>query len=274
MARQECDRLDAWNPASAAGRLAARRRLAADRAAFIHDLREALADPSRAVSAIAMARSLNIAMEIEPELRAMATAAWHNDDRMAPRVAAAAVSSLGCIGTAGAVTTLLECLNHADDRVRANAVESLARHMRDAEQHGRDTPSLVAVLLELKSDPSHRVRANAIRALLRPSAAVASSASTARALSNMLGDERPMHRIAGLWVVDCAIVAGVDRSMGDASVQVALSLDTLARTDGEPKVRLRAAQCAGRMLGATRESWSRRAAHVIVEPKGMTHAAA
>lgn len=272
LARQERDRTDMWNADSAGGRLAAQRSLAADRAAVIEDIRQALRDANRALAAIALAKAIGVAADLEADLRTLAEASWVEGDATTPRIAAAAVSALGYVATAAAVTTLLACLNHTDDRVRANAVESLARHRRDAERHGRDTPSLASVLLELRTDPSHRVRANAIRAMLRSVAPA--PASTARALSNMLADDRAMHRVAGLWVVDRAIVAGVDRSMGDASIHIALSLDKLARTDVEPKVRLRAAQCAGRMLGATREAWSRRAANVIIEPKGMTHAAA
>jgi HEAT repeat protein len=227
----------------------------------------------RRIDAIMIARYLGLTPEFEADLRRIVQESAQSQDEAAARAASCAVSALTDITSANAVEALLECLDHRDDRVRANAVEALARKAQHTHAEGKPTPTLHAVLAELKLDESHRVRANAIRAMIR-TAEGESSESPARALSAMLSDDRPMHRVAGLWVVDRAIVSGQANAIGDSSIQIALALDTLAKGDVEPKVRDRAAHCAGRLLGATRESWSRRAANVIVETKGVVHAAA
>lgn len=275
LAKQEWARIDPWDHRLASSRLAARRRLAANRHGFLGEIQAAMRECERAVGTIMLVRALGIVREFEANLCAVVRGSSNDADSL--RAIAAAVSALGDLDSPAARATLLQCLGHHDDRVRANAVDALARRSlapAEVEPH-----SLRGTLAEFKDDPSHRVRANAILALIRGvgrgiGERVASPVVPTRALSAMLDDDRVMHRIAGLWVVDRTIAAGLDGRFGDASIQIALALDAMAKREGEVKVRERAAQCAGRLLSVTRHAWRRRAADVIVEPKETSRAAA
>lgn len=72
-------------------------------------------------------------------------------------VIATGISSLASLGVESAVPTILNYLDHADARVRANAVDSLTLIL------GSDTPK--PMLERMLKDPNHRVRANTILAI-------------------------------------------------------------------------------------------------------------
>jgi len=137
--------------------------------------------------------------------------------------------------TPEAIAAVTEVLRHEDPRVRANAVESLARQSR---LKSRAAP---AVIIELKADDHHRVRANAIRA------GIASAAAGPDALTPMLTDTRPMHRLAGVWL------AG--RAPGQRTPELIARLGELARFDADPRVRARAVACSQRFDAELRVTW-------------------
>lgn len=85
--------------------------------------------------------------------------AGHLDAEREPHVRATLVKSLGSIGDEKMLPVLALLLEDADNRVRANAVESIAQlQVKKAD--------LKKTLGKLANDPSNRVRANAALALL------------------------------------------------------------------------------------------------------------
>ena len=115
---------------------------------------------------------------------------------------------------------------HPDDRVRANAVEAIARRNPDE-----------PVVRAWVENEVPRARANAVRARV----VLAKDAKGAEALSKMLSDERRSHRLSGLWVAERAGMTGVSERVAE-----------LARTEREPHVRARARRCARRLLAEMR----------------------
>jgi len=173
---------------------------------------------ARALAVVA-ARRLGIAREVEGELLAAAS----GDDE---RAAAAAVTALGEVGTAAARAAVSSLLAHADARVRANAVEAIAR--RDPDE---------PVVRSWVEHEVPRARGNAVRARV----ALAGAADGTSALAKMLGDERRPHRLSGLWVAERV-----------GAVEVSERVAELARDEAEPRVRERARRCARRLLAEMR----------------------
>src|SRR5690606_13404648 len=120
-------------------------------------------------------------------------------------------------------------LDHADARVRANAVEALQQleSVEQAEDRLRD----------MAQADHNRPRANAIGALLEMQAGDALAA-----LNRMLIDERPEQRVSALWLV---------KSMG--VMEVARQIAELALRDADPDVRGRARDVAAQLLQKARE---------------------
>ena len=172
----------------------------------------------RALAARA-ARRLGIAREVEAELLAAAS----GDDE---RAAAAAVTALGEVDTAAARAAVSSLLAHADARVRANAVEAIARRNPDE-----------PVVRSWVEHEVPRARGNAVRARV----VLAGAADGAPALAKMLGDERRPHRLSGLWVAERV-----------GAVEVSERVAELARDEAEPRVRERARRCARRLLAEMR----------------------
>ncbi len=131
------------------------------------------------MQALQMIRQLQVASRYAPQLARLA----RQGDR---RVRSASVSALAGAEGYDAQRTLARCLDDADMRVQANAIEAMARLGGD--------PS--AVLDKLDS-PNNRVRANTIKWLLE-----AAHPDGPMALAAMLADDRPAHRISALWVVE------------------------------------------------------------------------
>jgi O-acetyl-ADP-ribose deacetylase (regulator of RNase III) len=137
--------------------------------------------------AIAMLRELGLTASAELELLAIAA----GDDH---RVAASAVTALADVDSPAAASTLTACLHHVDDRVVANAVESIDRRLP---WHGAvDALARACQPIERLADGrGNRSRANALRTLIR------SGCASPSAVAAMLSDEHPLHRVSGLWLV-------------------------------------------------------------------------
>lgn len=254
---EEAERVDVWNPRSPASRLAARRLLASDRGDFIAQLRRRMlegAAQSR-VDAIMVARILGVGAAIEVELLRIAAGDVPGVDADVDRwrVIATSVGALDHLATPAAADALLACLAHAEDRVRANAVEGAARiARRDAGAEGRDIRSR---LFELKDDTGHRVRANALRELLRTDR----EPTAAQGVADMLADTRPMHRVAGLWLTERLLPGGRHASLTRRWTELSIRVAELASVDGDDRVRHRAGRCARRLLSQMRSGWRQRA---------------
>lgn len=159
------------------------------------------------LQAVMVARSLRIADYYETELVRLVE---DKDEK----VVSAVVAALGAIqDTPEIVAGLKRALSHHNDRVRANAIESIERIERVDETQQQ--------LLELATQSEgNRSRANAIKALLNLPFGQAMNA-----LANMLRDTDPRHRISGLWVVneshlfDIAELVG-ELAMADTSQEV------------------------------------------------------
>jgi hypothetical protein len=231
-----------WLDDSPAGRLAALRRLGEDRPATIVALRDALASPNPAqlASGLRLVRLLRVWNDVEEPLIRLALRAGPVD----ARAAATAVALLGHVATDPARKLVAGCLAHADARVRANAVEGIARSA--AAGHAP-----LAIIAELKSDAHHRVRANAIRgeliAQIRGTASGALAPIWRDHLRSMLTHDSPMHRLAGVWLASRTMnvfgdsPAAIGAAPSTAAVaEVAQRVVELAQFDADARVRRRA----------------------------------
>lgn len=178
------------------------------------------ADLDSRLQAMAIIRLLNQAEFFEPALIELAG----NGDDM---IASAAVRALGTSQSPLAASTLQRALEHSNSRVRANAVEAL--HQQQYDSH-------VDRLVEMSETDDNRPRANAIGALMemRFGDAIAS-------LANMLNDERPMHRVSALWLVDHLGLHDMARHVAELAVE-----------DSDANVRHRANQVVHRMIESMR----------------------
>ncbi|MFO0831236.1 MAG: hypothetical protein U0637_05245 [Phycisphaerales bacterium] len=260
---------DVFSPAlpcpSVAGVAAAYRKFVENRAAFIDDLSMRLADPSQAGGGwsrvMYIARRLGVAHEIEHRLREVAAREGAGADLV--RNVAQAVTVLGDVPTPTSRDALLRAMAHADSRVRANAVESLAKHARVLAASGSQTeppppqPVIWKALVELKTDGHHRVRANAARANLLADIASAPARREdtvvevkpgnvevgVETLASMLGDDRTMHRLAGAWLAWKVLPAGGPLRLHARWPEMVARVAEVSQFDAEPKVRARAARC-------------------------------
>lgn len=203
--------------ATAAG---ARLALARDRDGLIATLRREMcgSEGARRIAALLAARRLGVAGSCEFET--LAAAGDHD-----PRIAATAALTLGSIGTETAREALVRLAGAPDARVRANALEALAR----AGQVG-------SMLEERRYDPHPRSRGNAVLAgLLGVGAREGGLAS----LKEMLADTREAHRVSALWVAERAAETGVAHRVA-----------AMIREERSPGVVLRARRCARRLIAA------------------------
>jgi hypothetical protein len=260
LAEQERARLDPWDARSAAGRLAARTRLAASPGVFCGEVRDRLGSGDGALGAVQLVRALGLCARFEADLLSrLGSARPHEaDDRLTPTLLAA----LGELPTEGARLAVDAHVRDARPRLRANAVEALARQTRGAEPGSRRAD----VLVELKDDPHHRVRANAIRGLFQrgrlfgePGSAIEEPVAF-ESLGAMLSDERPGHRLAAVWLAG-RVLAPVS-AVGRRWAELAGRVNDLARSDPDPAARARAARAASRLVVGLREGWRRQAADV------------
>ncbi len=237
---EEFDRLSMIRPFSPASRVQARRMYQTDPSAFVRMLRDHLADPDSRCNALMLIRILGIGHRFELDLIAIV-----QNESCDARSRATAVMALGEVKTTSASYMLSEALQDRDDRIRSNAVESIA--------------GPVDQLFELKADDHHRVRASAIRRMIRESdpAEPARSHDAARALLEMLHDDRPMHRLAGTWAAQRTLVGDSRAVMGSVWKPLIGEIELLAsgggasseRADGPElgQIRSRAQRCIHRI---------------------------
>lgn len=172
------------------------------------------------VWALEMIHRLGLAGELRSELPALLS------DRD-QRVAAKAVCLLRELGDPGSRASLRGALDHADPRVRADALEALGR--------SGEMPELARYM----DDDSPRVRGNAVRLGIESGMPGAASE-----LGRMLVDARAGHRLAGLWVAE--VTARID--------ELPVVTD-LAASDQDADVRRRAARCMRRLSCASNVGW-------------------
>lgn len=246
-----------------------RARLAADRAAFVRDLQKHIIVGNAAdrIGAIRLAQRLGLAFEMELELLTIlqraadlhAAAATDERARDEQRVAASAVAALAELFSPAAQLAVQRALQHPDDRVRANAIDALTRSARRRAQLTRESP-LLAVIVEYKHDPRHRVRAGALRAellaTLRDPATGDRGAPIIRALTPLITDDRPLHRLSGLWLAErLAPELGIGWKDTGATQALTGAVNELAQTDPDPQVRTRAARTARGLQARLRAGW-------------------
>ncbi|MCB9837814.1 MAG: HEAT repeat domain-containing protein [Phycisphaeraceae bacterium] len=176
-------------------------------------------DPERRLRAMRLATRLGIDAHVELELLKALT----EDD---PKVVASATLALRRIRTTAARAALLACVDHEDPRVVANAIEALAWRQPD---HPR-------VLLAAEHDVA-RTRANSLRARL----ATLNDRNAQLRLRDMLGDDRPEHRLSALWVAQRTGQTGLSRDIA-----------RLLRDETDERVIARGHRCARLLLAQLR----------------------
>lgn len=233
---EELDRLVPMRPSSPASRTQARRMYNNDPAGFVRTVRDNLTNPVTRCDALMLIRVMGIEHRFELDLISIV-----QDEQSDARARATAVMALGANTSNAAKYILSEALNDADDRIRANAVESIR--------------SSVDQILELKADPHHRVRASAIRRVIRD--ADSSQTTQARlaghALLEMLHDNRSMHRLAGTWAAQRTLTGSCREVMGGAWKPLINEIESLASSgdqesgDQSSRIRNRAQRCIHRI---------------------------
>lgn len=261
---------------SGPSRLAARRMLQADPEAFAAELQTAVRNGplERRLRAIATARRLGLGARIELELltlvhRSAERATWagalSEERREAMHSAAAAVTLLAELHSPAAQHAVHRCLRHADARVRANALDAMARMSRRSGVIAGGEGLLAAAIVEFKNDPHHRVRAGAARAGILAAIAGGNDGaqdgtgsrgveSASLSVLAMLNDERPMHRVSGLWLAER--VAGMSVGATAACQTLASAVAEVVRSEPDIQVRSRARLAGERLMAQIRTGWS------------------
>lgn len=276
VARQDLAAYDWAVDSSPAARMAARHMLARDPDGATKRLLEELESPDirRRMGAIGVIRALSLHEAFAPRLIAIARESTPNlpvptpitnptspieapEDgarseggaihaKVDPRLRATAISALSdapmlAASSRDAERVIEECLHDADTRVRANAVEAVAKRVRHSP--GASDHALLT-LLELKDDGAHRARANALRGLLE----AAAGEPSVDGVCAMLADERPMHRLAGVWLAG-RVLPGVKPVIAKRYGELAGVVKRLAEKDEDEHVRRRAVHAAALMAG-------------------------
>lgn len=183
-----------------------------------HRLAARLDQPDEAVRcrALRIIHDLNQGVFFQDRLTQLA-------ESSSPAIASAAIRALGTAESPESAHALRDALAHPDARIRANAVEAIARRgLSDA------TPAVARVAREDDTEP----RAQAIAALhqTHPDSAV-------DALHAMLADDRSAHRDRALWLIE---------SMG--LVEMARQVAEMSISDPSPAVRQRATDVVGELM--------------------------
>ncbi len=265
---RDAEWVDPWEVSAEASRVAARRLVVAERPRFLADLasRMASGQPWARAEAVLLARRLGMVRELQADL--LCALGVRPGDPGLERLAATAAVVLGDADSAAAREALWACVVHPVPRVRANAVEALGRIARRRAVQTGDLATAdhetYAAMLELKADGQHRVRANALHALLACAIGDWTCEPAAEdALSAMLGDDRPAHRCAALWLAD-RLMARFGPGWRRWN-QMATRVAEAARAEADPAARVRAERCARRALAAVRTDWRQRAAPLSAE---------
>ncbi len=208
-----------WSRMSREQRTSAGRALMKIDRNFLHKLLAKMNDPAgdHRHQAVQAARLLGQQTYFEDRLIELVA----DDDA---KVAASAARALGRLGDSEQAMAALEhALDHDDDRVRSNAIESLQEAQRIA---------LFGTHLErISGGAGNRSRATAIRALMQMPVA-----EGVPALERMLADRDDRHRTSALWVVEHLGLLGVVGQVAE-----------LAKADPDPRVRGRALRVVRQM---------------------------
>lgn len=263
IAAEEAWASDPWNHRSPAGRLAARRLLAQRGESHLAELRRRLVSGAIAdrMDTVLLARSIGVIERIGPELVEIVRRPCESGSPEA-RLCATACAALAALPGDDAVRALNFCLSHADDRVRANALDAL-----HAQRRRRGSVQPLTPFVELKSDPNHRVRGGAVRALLESESR---DADAPRALVGLLGDVRTPHRDAGLWALERTLRASKHGAIAPVESMVADLLERMESDGLTAAARGRLDRCRESLRGGLRERWGRSAGAGLLdgEPGG------
>lgn len=235
IARDELARLTISDPSLPSSRQRARRYMQSDPAGFIRSMRDRLAMPSTCLETIMMIRLLGVERRFELDLIGIVQSEYSEH-----RSRACAVAALARVQSNAAKYILDEALGDRDPRTRANAVE----HAQIPFDH----------LMVFRDDQDHRARANAVRRAIV--SGVESETEKARdasgALIELLGDPRPMHRLAGSWVAQHTVVSRNRDRLGTRWSPIIAQLEELAAVDEDPRLRDRARRCIRRLASEIR----------------------
>ncbi len=231
VSHEEIDRLSIDQPASPASRLAARRMHQADPAKFVRAVRKMLQDPARRGQGLGMILSLGLENRFEMDLVSLTM-----ERSIEPRIGASLVRGLDRIGSEAAKRAVLQSLESDDQRIVANAIESV------------HTP--IESLVEYKGDSHHRVRSSAIRRMLVSGSRERSDvvAIAAEDLGEMLNDSRVSHRLAGVWAAQRAVDPSIRSQVGLRWRELVMKLNEMSQSEPDDQVRSRADRCVHRML--------------------------
>jgi hypothetical protein len=246
-------------------------RIAADRPVVVQSLRSALRTGTGDIQLAAMmaARRMGLQPEVELELLEVLGTDLNREETgaSAGKLLGAAASALGEIGSASALEAVRACMRHPIARVRANAAEALARRYRGKGDLPYAEPRLYETMIEMKDEGHHRVRSSAICAILRAASPECGGTgyepTAADGLIQMLDDDRPMHRLAGLWAAERVVSRDVGDSIARRWDVMASRVAELARDETDGAVRRRAHRCARRMLARMNQGAE------IAEPEGV-----
>jgi HEAT repeat protein len=220
-----------------------------DRSGFVDWVRDTVRrdDADAAVEALLTARRIRVVSEIEPLALSIVRDSLNGRGSPPARLVATAVACIGELRAGRAVGVLAECLSrHPDPRVRANAAEAMGRCRRAAPCEDAMEQGLL--------DGHHRVRASAVRSLLagavEPKSGGGRLDDRLETLACMLHDNRSSHRLAGVWVVQRSLCAGMRGMIGARWGELTAHVRWLAADDEDQSVRSRAAAVAGRLDAA------------------------
>ncbi len=228
IADEEAERLSIDLASSPSSRLQARRLFASDPAKFVRLIREMLHQPARRVAGVDMILALGLEDRFEMDLISLS-----NDHQLDDRLAATLVRGLSRVESAAAREAVLRSLESDDQRVVANAIESV------------HTP--IETLLEYKGDAHHRVRSSAIRRMLVSSKRGQVADAAVEDLIGMLTDARVGHRLAGVWAAQRVFERKPNERMVGWRELVSI-IDEMTRHEVDDSVRARADQCVHRLL--------------------------
>lgn len=232
---------------SQGGAIATQRLLASDRTACLKTLRWMLGEVADAPRAMQIIRRVGVVDDCLDALYLVARQPATSDEQL--RIAASACIALGDSNQPAAAAHARSLLAHNEARVRANAIEALARLAR------RGIRPLPGEVIELKTDSHHRVRANATREALSHAVETRAQLACADDIASMLADVRPMHRLAGLWLASRTL-AGPSRVLLRARwTEMTARVASMASGDDDQRVRTRAAACCAATAALTRASW-------------------
>lgn len=239
VALDEAGAMDPWadTPTS---RLRARRWALANPSGFVRAVHQRVRTGSAGerLAAIRLVDALGMAARFEHELGMVIEAGADT------RSVASAVGAMAVVPGARAGGFVRLALSSGDARVRANAVEALARRARAGVE-----PDLGSLVLAASDDVAPRVRANALHESIRGRGVEGRRA--VGGLDAMLREEKASARLSGAWVAErvLPVLAGGDQYLW---ASVADRIVELAERDEDERVRARAGRAVRRLLGTLR----------------------